>query len=322
MALTSRLSHPPTTTTDPEDHFASSLGVIFPDDVTNQHSSDDTNVLLYTSPHLPSPLSLRLARVHEEADRYLFSHYLWNAALLLAELVEADTLKLPPGPPPPTETTREKTIAPGAGAFDVSGLRTIELGAGAGLPSIMAALVGARGAVATDYPSPMVLEALQGNVAAAVREGNAAAAAAAFTVEDVRVEGHGWGELDTAFAREARGRYDRVMAADVLWMPWQHENLRRSIAWFLKEGETARAWVVGGFHTGRETVGAFFEREALAEAGLEVEHLWERDCDGLDREWAWDRGVEETSVRKRWLAVGVLKRITSGGRAKAETALS
>ncbi|KAK3293823.1 uncharacterized protein B0H64DRAFT_173423 [Chaetomium fimeti] len=319
MALTSRLSHP---TTDPEDHFASSLGIIFTDDVTNQHfASDDTNLLLYTSPHLPSPLTLRLARVHEEADRYLFSHYLWNAALLLAELVEADSLKLQP--PPATETTGEKAIAPGAGAFDVSGLRTIELGAGTGLPTIMAGLVGARAVVATDYPAPLVLEALRGNVVGAVREGNAAAAGGgAFAVEEVRVEGHGWGELDTQFAREGQGRFDRVMAADVLWMPWQHENLRRSIAWFLKEGESARAWVVGGFHTGRQTVGAFFEREALAEAGLEVEHLWERDCDGLDRDWVWDRGVEDKSVRKRWLAVGVLKRITPGGRAERESAPS
>ncbi|KAK3897901.1 hypothetical protein C8A05DRAFT_19422 [Staphylotrichum tortipilum] len=313
MALTSRLSHPPTTTTDPEDHFASSLGVIFPDDVTNQHSApDDANTILYTSPHLPSPISLRLACAHEEADRYLFSHYLWNAGLLLAELIEADTLKLPPPPPPPaTDTAREKTaIAPGAGMFDVSGLRTIEFGAGTGLPSIVAALAGARGVVATDYPSRVVLEALQGNLDAAVQEKKAAAGA--FTVEEVRVEGHAWGELDTAFAQEGRGRFDRVMAADVLWMPWQHENLRRSIAWFLKEGRSAKAWVIGGFHTGRETTGAFFEREALAEVGLEVEHLWERDCDGLEREWAWDRGMEEASIRKRWLAVGVLRRITLG----------
>ena len=75
------------------------------------------------------------------------------------------------------------------------------------------------------------------------------------------------------------------------------------------EGEGARAWVVGAFHTGRGQMAPFFEREALAEVGLEVEYLWERDCDGRDREWAWDRGVEDVRVLKRWLAIGVLKRI-------------
>jgi hypothetical protein len=53
----------------------------------------------------------------------------------------------------------------------------------------------------------------------------------------------------------------------------------------------------------------FFEREALARVGLEVEHMWERDCNGQDRGWAWDRGIEDVTLRKRWLAVGVLKRI-------------
>jgi hypothetical protein len=126
----------------------------------------------------------------------------------------------------------------------------------------------------------------------------------------VLVEGHGWGELETAFARGNRHAFDRVLAADCLWMPWQHDNLRRSIAWFLAEDEGARAWVVAGFHTGRAKVRAFFEEEALAAVGLEVEHLWERDCDGQDRQWVWDCGVEEDiGSRKRWQAVGVLRRI-------------
>ncbi len=309
MALTSRLTLPGS---GPEDHFASSLGIIFPDDVTCQHSGDEHQLLHYASPHLPHTLRLRTARVREEDDRYLFSHYLWNAGLLLAELIEADSLGLAPPPAEDTGQGGGSSSSAAPGTFDVTGLRTIELGAGTGLPSIMAGLVGARGVVATDFPAPAVLEALEENVRAGVREGNAAPGK--FRAEEVRVEGHGWGDLDSATALVGEGRhgFDRVLAADCLWMPWQHDNLRRSIAWFLGDGDGARAWVIGAFHTGRDRMAMFFEKEALAEVGLEVEHLWERDCDGQVREWVWDRGAEEASVRKRWLAVAVLRRIASG----------
>jgi predicted nicotinamide N-methyase len=299
MALTARLALTGPDASDPEDLFGSALATLFPgDDVANQHG-DSHHGLLYTSPHLPRPIPLTLAEVEAETERCLFSHYLWNSSLLLAELIEAGTLGL--------EIPREEGIAPAVSAFDVSGLRTIELGAGTGLPSIMAGLLGARRVVATDYPAPPVLKALEGNVKAGVQAKNAPDGR--FAVEEVLVAGHGWGDLDGSLAEENERAFDRVLAADCLWMPWQHENLRRSIAWFLEDGEDARAWVVGAFHTGRGNMAPFFDSEELAEVGLEVEHLWERDCDGQDREWVRDAGVEDMSVRKRWLAVGVLRRI-------------
>jgi predicted nicotinamide N-methyase len=276
---------------------------------------DADHGLLYTSPHLPHPLPLAVAEVEEEKERVLFSHYLWNSSLLVAELVEAGTLGLGVEVGDGCENEiRVKGLAPGR-VFDVSGLSVIELGAGAGLSSIMAGLVGARRVVATDYPAPAVLKTLRGNVVGAVKE--KFAPSGRFAVEEVLVAGHAWGELDTPLARENRRAFDRVVAADCLWMPWQHGNLRRSIAWFLGEGEDVRAWVVGGFHTGRDSMGSFFEEQALAEDGLEVEYLWERDCDGQDREWTWDRGAEDVIERKRWLAVGVLRRIRKlGGEAE------
>lgn len=195
--------------------------------------------------------------------------------------------------------------------FDVSGLRTIELGAGTALPSIMSALLGAKRVVVTDYPSPAVLKTLRENVAGAVRSGYAPPGR--FAVDEVVVQAHAWGELEGPLAAENRHAFDRVVAADCLWMPGQHANLRRSIAWFLAEGEEARVWIVAGFHTGRQTLGAFFERDALAEVGLEVECMWERDCNGRDRDWVWDRGIEDISERKRWHAVSVLRRIRKPG---------
>ncbi len=93
MVLTSRIALTGATESDPEDFLSSSLGVIFPDDVTSQHGDADHG-LAYTSPHLPKPLHISLADPKAEEDRRLFSHYLWNSSLLLAELIEAGTLGL------------------------------------------------------------------------------------------------------------------------------------------------------------------------------------------------------------------------------------
>ncbi|KAH6840988.1 hypothetical protein B0I37DRAFT_418975 [Chaetomium sp. MPI-CAGE-AT-0009] len=304
MALTHRISLTGPDATDPEDFFGASLGVIFPDDVANQHG-DAEHGLLYMSPHLPRPIPIALADIQTESDRVLWSHCLWNSSLLLAELIEAGTLGFGEGGS--DGIPWDCGVAPPLKGFDVSGLSVMELGAGTALPSIMAGLVGAKRVVVTDYPAPAVLKTLKGNVTASVKK--EFAPAGRFAAEEVLAGAHGWGELDTPLALENKHAIDRVLAADCLWMPWQHENLRRSVAWFLGQGEDARAWVVAGFHTKRDTMRAFFETEALAAVGLEVEHMWERDCDGQDREWAWDRGIEDVSQRKRWLAVGVLKRI-------------
>ncbi|KAI1100174.1 hypothetical protein F4804DRAFT_319740 [Jackrogersella minutella] len=298
MALTSRIAVQGPPATDPEDYLSSALGVIFPDDVTNQHGDAD-HELVYISPYLRRPLRFALADPDAWADRRLFSHYLWNSSLLLAEFVEAGTLRLP------SEfglgTVRSE-------AFDVAGLACLELGAGTALPSLMAALLGARDVVITDYPSAAVMGTLRANAAANAQ----AEVSPRGTLAPVTVEGHSWGELATPFASAHRGRYDRVFACDCLWMPWQHANLQRSLAWFLSPSPSTRAWVVAGFHTGRAKMRDFFDPAALGAVGLEVEAVWERDCDGVEREWAWDRGLEDVSERKRWLVVGVLRRRADG----------
>lgn len=323
MALTARLSFIDTTENepegDPEDLFAGSLGVIFTDDVTNQHG-DASTALHYTSPHLSKPLRIELSDPKAAQDRSLFSHFLWNASLLLADLIEAGTLGLQAGGDTTgagagTVELGKNVPVPPLKNFDIRGKSTIEMGAGTGLPSLMAALLGAKRVLVTDYPAPVVIENLTKNV-----ELNLKHQEAAKDVE-VAVEGHGWGELETPLAVENKGAFDRVLCADCLWMEEQHENLRRSIAWFLSDDPEARAWVVGGYHTGRKKMRGFFDDEELRKLGLEVERLWERDCDGIDREWAWDRGAEDLDItgRKRWLAISVLKRIrkdAEGGKAE------
>jgi predicted nicotinamide N-methyase len=314
MALTSRIALEGPPAESPEDFFGASLGVIFEDDVMNQHG-DDEHSLVYTSPHLPRPLRLQLADARADADRRLFSHYLWNASLQLAELIEAGTLGLPD-----SSAEVDANLALPASHFDVAGLTTAELGAGTALPSLMAALLGACRVLVTDYPAPVVMDTLRVNMATNVRpelsplrgDGGSPDTSSTTTMAAtdvvVEVDGHAWGELDTPLAQRNRRAFDRVFVCDCLWMPWHHANLRHSIDWFLRDGPGARCWVVAGFHTGRDRMAGFFDEAELRALGLEVDRIWERDCNGVDRDWKVSRGIEDVSERKRWLVIAALKR--------------
>ncbi|KAK0651753.1 nicotinamide N-methyltransferase [Cercophora newfieldiana] len=314
MSLTARLSLIGPPESDPEDFLATSLGVIFPDDVTNQHG-DAEHGLEYKSPHLPKPLQIILSDPKGDRDRSLFSHFLWNSSLLLAELVEAGTLGL--------DRVASQSFAkdlgnlgPPVSEFNVDGLATFELGAGTALPSVMSTLLGARRVVVTDYPAPDILKTLRHNVSVNTQPSFSPRGHIGAAVENrgkgLVVESHSWGQFGTPLAQADKHAFDRVFVADCLWMPWQHENLRQSISWFLRDDTTSRAWVVAGFHTGREKMRGFFDAEDLKASGLEVERIWERDCDGVDREWVWDRGFEDPTVQKRWLVVAILRRARSG----------
>ena len=70
---------------DPEDIFASAPGLIFTDDLRNSHGNPD-DLILYKSQRF-GDIELRTADPKGEEERKLFSHYLWNAGIKLAELV-------------------------------------------------------------------------------------------------------------------------------------------------------------------------------------------------------------------------------------------
>ncbi|KAH8658763.1 hypothetical protein BGZ60DRAFT_472101 [Tricladium varicosporioides] len=266
---------------DPEDYFAASLGVIFPDDTMNQHGDPSTPVI-YLSPSL-GPLHLTLADPQADTSRNLFSHFLWNASVLLAEFIEEGPL--------PQWNTKDHSV--------------LEFGAGTGLASIVACLKGARRVVVSDYPAPEVLENIKENVKRNVLERKESPTKE--ELGDIAVEGHTWGVINDQFSLSNKGTFERILVADCLWMPYEHANLRASIAHFLSED--GKAWVIAGFHSGREKMRGFFDKGGLAEVGLEVEKIWERDVEGIEREWAEDRGREDPSARKRWLVVAVLKKI-------------
>ncbi|KAI0157319.1 hypothetical protein GGR57DRAFT_461563 [Xylariaceae sp. FL1272] len=331
MSLTTRITLLRTTKSsndEAEDIFGNSLGVLFTgQDITAQHGDNDHTSLLYTSPHLPKAINIALADPKDDDDRKLQSHYLWNSSLLLAELIEAGSLGLEYNVGAPTigekgtkglskDNKEWEEEAFSIHHFNITALHTLELGSGTALPSIVASLLGAKSVIATDYPSPSILSTLKRNISVNCLAENSPLG----TLAPAQVSGHAWGDISDKndFAREYRGKFDRLFVCDCLWMPWQHWNLLRSIAHFLKPSlpgcaesrETARAWVIGAFHTGRANVRSFFDEAGLARHGLEVERIWERDCDGVERAWVGDRGVEDLSVLKRWLVIGILRRKT------------
>lgn len=273
-----RLSGPETT--DPEDYFGQSLGVIFPDDITNLHGDLD-HAVIYLSPRF-GDIRLELADPKGDDNRKLFSHFLWNSGLQLAELIEEE------------------------GEWDVKGKKVLELGAGTGLSGLVAARAGAESVIITDYPAPEVVANIKKNVDENLPEGMRIAREG--NPPTCLVEGHKWGELpkDDRFVQDHKGIFDVILVADCLWMPWQHSALMKSIAWFLSPG--GKAWVVSGFHTGRAKMAGFYDAELLAEHGMEVESIIERDSEGREMEWVTDRGFEDVTERKCWLVVSVLRK--------------
>lgn len=71
---------------EPEDIFGSSLGGVITDDLQNQHGEDPETVILYRNAKY-GQLELRTADFDGEEQRRKFAHYLWNAGVMVAELV-------------------------------------------------------------------------------------------------------------------------------------------------------------------------------------------------------------------------------------------
>lgn len=173
---------------------------------------------------------------------------------------------------------------------------------GTGLAGIVCALAGAQEVVISDYPAPEILANISVNVKKNVPQPHRS---------KTSVEGHEWGIFEDELSTTYANSFGRIIAADCLWMPYQHRALAQSMFHFLSHDDEARIWVTAGFHTGRAKLAPFFD--VVVEAGLEVESIWERHVDGHDRAWQAERdgGQEDVTGRKRWLVVAILKRKAS-----------
>lgn len=113
----------------------------------------------------------------------------------------------------------------------------LELGAGAGLPSIVCALNGARKVLVTDYPDSELIENLQYNIDHCEL----------LTPKRViGAEGYLWGnacnKLKSHIAGQSDG-FDLLILADILFNHSEHEKLIDSLRSTLKKSADARALV-------------------------------------------------------------------------------
>ncbi|CAD0090934.1 unnamed protein product, partial [Aureobasidium vineae] len=279
LSLTELIREIPTTEEDsPEDIFASAPGFLFTDDLRNQHG-DPGSIIVYKSDRF-GDLSLTTADPNGEEERTLFSHYLWNAGILMAERVSGQRLL----------NDQEKK------QWSVQNHSVLELGA----VGITSTLAGANDVCITDYPAQVVLDNLSRNVKHNLPEALASKAT---------VQGHAWGDFSSAFAVSHARKFSRVLAADCFWMPWEHENLAASMLHFLSDSPDARVLAIGGFHTGRAKLAAFFD--VAAEKGLEVQEIYEEDAEGVRREWVKEKdgGRENVTERKKWLTIAILRHV-------------
>ncbi|KAH8147024.1 uncharacterized protein LAJ45_08823 [Morchella importuna] len=254
--------------TEDVDIFEQSIFTIFAE-ARNQHG-EPGHYVLYKS-DVYGDIKLRLSDPDKE-NNSLFSHFLWNAGVQAAEMI--------------TE-----------GEFDVKDQTVVEMGAGAGLPSIISVLAGAKQTVISDYPADEIISNISQNIDTNITSPP--------DRQRVSVAGHMWGELSDDLCTANPGGFTRVIAADCFWMDWQHDNLSKSIAHLLaKDGGLCLA--IAGYHTGRAKVANFFD--SAERAGLElVGPIRERNTEGVEREWVRDRGFEDPVERKQWLAIGVFR---------------
>lgn len=166
--------------------------------------------------------------------------------------------------------------------------RILELGASAGLPSILIAKLYPTAAVtATDYPDAALIQTLSENVA----RNNVA--------QTCSVAPFAWGTDPVPVLRGVT-KFDVVLAADTLWNRDLHEIFIDALQTTLKKSAAARIHLVVGLHTGRYTIGSFLRR--AMECGFDLESVVELELKGsARRDWDVNRENEDDQERRRWI---------------------
>ncbi|KAI9813488.1 MAG: nicotinamide n-methyltransferase [Pycnora praestabilis] len=143
----------------------------------------------------------------------LWGHLLWNAGKILSKFLEERVDGL------------------------VRGKDVLELGAGAGLPSLVSVSQGANQVVVTDYPDVDLIENLKINISHnAIPSYNG----------DIHAMGYLWGaspEAITSPLQDTRAGFDLLILADLLFNHSEHRKLISTVQQTLKKGPDSRALV-------------------------------------------------------------------------------
>lgn len=142
----------------------------------------------------------------------LWGHFLWNAGRTISDYLEEHADKL----------VKDRTV--------------LELGAGAGLPSLVCALNGAAQTVVTDYPDAELVENLQYNVDHCELLSKP---------PKIVAEGYLWGAPteDLMKCLSDSSGFDVLILADLLFNHSEHAKLIKTVQMTLKKSPTSRAYV-------------------------------------------------------------------------------
>ncbi|KAH0836738.1 putative methyltransferase-domain-containing protein [Lanmaoa asiatica] len=240
-----------------------------------------------------SPQQIEVATPDTEPSNWsLHASSIWVSSLFIADHLEELHIEAMP--------STEGTV-----------VRVLELGAGAGLPSILLASMYQKNVsvTVTDYPDDRLIRTLSDNV----RQNRVS--------ERCHAVPYAWGTDIGALMHRSPGdgrdaRFDVVFAADTLWNPELHAPFLDTLCMCLKRGPDARIHLVAGLHTGRYTIQSFLDGTKLQ--GLVLQSATEREVGGTQsRPWDVSRAEgEDERERRRWVVWMILKWEDSGNVSK------
>ena len=187
------------------------LGMLFPSASSEQTTASFTikhDTYSRLGDNEPRDLRLALLKKHHS----LWGEFIYNAARVMSDRVDKGEIK-------------------------VAGRRVLELGAGAGLPGIIAALNGASHTVISDYADEDLIRVIELNIKEHCT-GNQSVAACGFTFGD---------RVDDLLSLGGGARFDVVLMADLLFNRSEHEKLLRTLHQVLVP-VTGEAWCIFSHH--------------------------------------------------------------------------
>lgn len=281
---------------DPEDLFSESLESLY--GYTPITLSSAGSLFTYTPPNTHnthaktlSPITLKTPET-QASNWFLHASSIWASSTFLAD--HLDDLRIP-------------DLLHFARHFGRP-LRVLELGAGAGLPSICIAKAYGPDVhvVASDYPDPDLTRTLSENISRNE------------VTQNCCVVPYAWGSDVSDLLRSndqpllpdkpAEG-FDLVIAADTLWNSDSHRPFLQTLSLTLHRAPHARVQLVAGIHTGRYTLQSLLD--LLPNYGFEIDVVEERNVadGGAHRAWSVEREKgEDDRDRRRWVFWMCLKR--------------